>query len=271
MSIPVSTSSAWAACPLGEPALWPPALRLTSEIMFNSPLAMLLVWGERNITLFNDAYAQLAGPRHPPAPGGTVPPLWPPPLAAATAAFERARLGESTQQHRQDVVFVLADGLAKRELDLYFTPIRDAAGAVAGVLCAMQPSAAAPASAAPQGLRILVVEDNLDSQYLVCEMLRAFGHDTDGVASGEDALEKLADTRYDVLFSDVSLPGISGIELARRALAASPRLQVIFASGYGDSLLSQVEFPYQSLLKPFDIEQLQQALRAIAANLSSAP
>jgi CheY-like chemotaxis protein len=112
-------------------------------------------------------------------------------------------------------------------------------------------------------LKILVVEDNLDSQYLVCEMLTAFGHDNDGVADGEAALPMLAGGGYAVLFSDLSLPGMSGLELARRALQTHPNLKVIFASGYGDALLRQLEFPYISLQKPFDIEQLQKALSAI--------
>jgi len=107
------------------------------------------------------------------------------------------------------------------------------------------------------------VEDNLDSQFLVCEMLRALGHDADGVGHPDDALARLASKRYDVLFSDVSLPGMSGVELARKTLAAMPSIKVIFASGYGDTLLRHLEFPYQSLLKPYEIEQLQKALAAV--------
>jgi CheY-like chemotaxis protein len=113
-------------------------------------------------------------------------------------------------------------------------------------------------------LKILVVEDNLDSQYLVCEMLAAFGHDSDGVADGEAALPLLASGGYTVLFSDLSLPGMSGVELARHALRTHPQLKVIFASGYGDALLHQLEFPYISLQKPFDTEQLQRALSDVA-------
>jgi FixJ family two-component response regulator len=73
----------------------------------------------------------------------------------------------------------------------------------------------------------------------------------------------LAAGNYNVLFTDVSLPGISGVELARRALSADPHLKVIFASGYGDALLRQVEFPYISLQKPYELEQLQKALTDI--------
>lgn len=116
---------------------------------------------------------------------------------------------------------------------------------------------------ATDALRILVVEDNLDAQYLVCEMLGAFGHEVDGVAHAEPALALLAGQHYDVLFSDVSLPGMSGVELARRALAARPGLKVIFASGYGEALLGHLDFPFISLQKPYELEQLQAALAGV--------
>ncbi len=116
-------------------------------------------------------------------------------------------------------------------------------------------------------LRILVVEDNLDAQYLVCEMLKAFGHQADGIDHAEGALAMLAAEPHDLLFTDVSLPGMSGVELARQAVRRQPGLQVVFASGYGDALLRHVEFPYSSLQKPFEIEQLQAALAACAARL----
>jgi CheY-like chemotaxis protein len=254
----------WARTAVGDAAHWPPALRLTLDIVFNSPLPMLLCWGRERIVLFNEAYAALAGPHHPPAPGGNVPAMLPAPLAAARAAFEQALGGAAVRQPHQRLTFIGAAGPLRRECDLFFTPVRDEHGAVAGVLCALAPSAPADLPGDTAGLRILVVEDNLDSQYLVCEMLRAFGHENDGVAHGEAALEKLAGGNYNVLFTDVSLPGISGIELARRARSANPAMHVIFASGYGDALLRQVEFPYASLQKPYEIEQLQKVLADIA-------
>jgi CheY-like chemotaxis protein len=258
----------WSRTALGETADWPPALRLTADIVLNSPLPMLLCWGRERIVLFNEAYAALAGPSHPGAPGGNVPAMLPAPLAAARAAFEQALQGAPSRQGHQALTFISASGPLKRDCDLYFTPIRDGEE-VRGVLCALAPSTPPGAAPAAAGLRILVVEDNLDSQYLVCEMLSAFGYLNDGVAHGEAALQKLAADHYDVLFSDVSLPGISGIELARRAVAADPRLKVIFASGHGDALLRQVEFPYLSLQKPYEIDQLQKALATIAQQLQA--
>ncbi|MES2129599.1 MAG: response regulator [Pseudomonadota bacterium] len=120
----------------------------------------------------------------------------------------------------------------------------------------------APASAP---LRVLIVEDNADALFLACEMLKALGYNVAGAADAEAALAELAQARFDVLFSDVSLPGMSGIALARQALARQPGLQVIFASGYADTLTSDLDFPCVSLPKPYELERLQAVLAAVQA------
>ncbi len=250
----------WHSTDLGDSAAWPHTLRLSIEIMLGSPWPMLLVWGPRRIAAYNGAYADLAGPHLPPAPGGHVPSLTPAPLAVAADGFARAAAGETLHLQHQGLTLVRRGGAELVECDLHLTPLRDEAGIVQGVLCAVARSPERALAPAPQALRVLVVEDNLDSQYLVCEMLKAFGHEAEGVGHAEGALEQLARAPYDVLFSDVSLPGMSGVDLARQALGAHPAMQVIFASGYGEALLKHVEFPFQSLQKPYEIEQLQAAL-----------
>ncbi|PWF43668.1 response regulator [Massilia glaciei] len=197
---------------------------------------MLLLWGREHASVNNAAHAALAA-------GGALPDLPPAPLAAAWRG----------QPQR----------VAAGAFELYLTPLREDE-TVSGVLCSFAAAPAdtpAPAPATAR-LRVLVVEDNIDSQYLVCEMLKAFGHDADGVGSAEQALPMLPASAYDVLFTDVSLPGMSGVELARQAIAAQPSLHVVFASGYGGALLRHVEFPFVSLQKPYEIEQLQAALAA---------
>ncbi|MCS0614750.1 response regulator [Massilia kyonggiensis] len=236
--------------------------------MFNTPLPLLLVWGRDMTVLFNDAYGALAGPAYGRVPGGNVPPVMPPPLAVAGDELQRAWSGEAACAPDRDLMFAGDEG-GSGHYDLYFTPVRTDGESVAGVLCALAP--AAPVAEAPAEstgpLRILVVEDNVDSQYLVCEMLRAFGHEADGVGHPNDALARLAAGQYDVLFTDVSLPGMSGVDLARQAVTQAPSMRVIFASGYGDTLLRHVEFPYLSLQKPYELDQLQQALDKVAQPL----
>jgi CheY-like chemotaxis protein len=261
-----SSSYDWSASRLGDPQQWPQALRIAADLVFNTPLPLLLVWGRDMTVVFNETYAALAGPAYGRVPGGSVPPVMPPPLAAGGDELERAWRGESTCAPGRALAFA-GGSHGGGSYDLHFTPLRDADGQVAGVLCALAPAAAAPEAAAAEAagpMRILVVEDNVDSQYLVCEMLRAFGHEADGVGHPNDALTRLAAGTYDVLFTDVSLPGMSGVELARQALTRAPAMRVIFASGYGDTLLRHVEFPYLSLQKPYELDQLQQALDKVS-------
>jgi CheY-like chemotaxis protein len=259
-----ASSYDWSASALGHPAGWPQPLRLAADLMFNTPLPMLLSWGEQPVVLCNEAYGLLAGPGFSRVPGGSVPAVLPPPFAAAGDALARARRGEAACVPGAQVNF----GGGAERFDLYFTPVGTGDGA-GGVLCALGAAAQAQAPAAeePGTLSILVVEDNLDSQYLVCEMLKAFGYEADGVAHPDDALAHLAARHYHVLFTDVSLPGMSGVDLARQALGRYPHLKVIFASGYGDMLLRHLDFPYQSLQKPYELDQLQDALGQVSSQL----
>lgn len=252
----------WSTTTLGDPAGWPQPLRLAAELMFNTPLPMLLQWGPQSILLCNEAYGQLAGPGFGRVPGGSVPAVMPPPLTAGQDGAARAWRGEAAVVPGVAVSF---GAVGPDRYDLHFTPIVTD-DKVGGVLCALAPASAVEASIPEESgaLQILVVEDNLDSQYLVCEMLKAFGYEADGVAHPDDALARMAGKRYHVLFTDVSLPGMSGVDLAREALTRYPHLKVIFASGYGDMLLRHLEFPYQSLQKPYELDQLQDALSKVA-------
>lgn len=110
---------------------------------------------------------------------------------------------------------------------------------------------------------VLVVEDNLDAQYLTCELLAALGHAAQGASDGEQALAMLATQAFEVLLTDVNLPGISGIELATQAVQTHPAMKIIFASGYGGDVASHVGFASLSLPKPYDMAQLQTVLDAL--------
>ncbi len=119
-----------------------------------------------------------------------------------------------------------------------------------------------PSEHAPDrtGLRIIVVEDNADFRDLLCEMLLMLGHEVTSVISAEEALDSLEKQQADILISDVSLPGISGVELAKKIHAALPQVKIILSSGYGESIASQLKFEVTVLSKPYSLTQLAEAL-----------
>ncbi|WP_296002850.1 response regulator [Rugamonas sp.] len=269
-SVKPPTATDWSRTSLGDPAGWPGGLRLTVDIMLNAPLAMLLMWGRQQVMVFNTAYVELSGTATLRAPGGKVPAMLPPAWSWNPAAIAAAWDGRGSQFPGQVLPLWRDGALQHQRLDLYYTPLRDDAGEVAGILCALAPATTVPASPTAAALDILVVEDNADARYLACEMLRALGHRVHAAGTGEQALPALTGRRHDVLFSDVSLPGMSGVELARLALARQPDLQIIFASGHSRQLTQHLEFPAVALQKPYDVEQLQAGLEAVSARLRAA-
>lgn len=252
----------WSHSELGPQEDWPPALRLTLDIMLNTPLPMLLMWGRQQIQLFNQAYASSIGSASANAPGGSIPVVPPAAWSWNPAAIGQAWEGQSLLFPRQALKLWRDGRMLEASFDLHYTPVRAGDGTVGGILCTLAPASAPalPAAANDSPLQILVVEDNQDAQYLVCEMLRAFGHQVSAAANGEMALQLLAGASFDVLFSDVSLPGMSGVDLARLALQRQPQLRIVFASGYSESLTSHLDFPAVSMQKPYDIEQLQEVI-----------
>ncbi|HEX8404858.1 MAG TPA: response regulator [Duganella sp.] len=263
----VPSPTDWSRTALGARDGWPACLKLTVDIVLNTPLPMVLMWGREQIMVYNDAYAALIGLSSLRAPGANVPSIQPAAWSWNSAAIRQGWDGVSASYPGSSLPVWRNGSVTQQLLDLYYTPVRDEHDRVAGILCALSPAQAAPAAAVDRALRLLVVEDNADALYLVCETLRALGHDVEAAASGEEALPALEKQSFDILFTDVSLPGMSGVDLARRALRLRPGLELLFASGYGDELTRHLEFPAKSLQKPYDIEQLQSVLGEIASRL----
>jgi CheY-like chemotaxis protein len=265
-NLPISSrpclSHDWSRSPLGMPAQWPAVLAQTVDLVLSAPHPMYLEWGPQRVAVYNRPYAEWLGLPADKAPGGMAPVIQLSPCApeALAQAYAGAALVLANQQTPR-----FSNAAPPASWDVHVVPLRVSADEVCGVLCMPVPArhAAVPGPDAP--LKVLVVEDNPDAQYLVCEMLHMFGYEAKGVGSGEDALAELARAPVDVLLSDVSLPGMSGVEAARQALARQPSLRVVFASGYGNHLLQHVEFPHATLQKPFELDQLQAVLKQVSA------
>lgn len=119
---------------------------------------------------------------------------------------------------------------------------------------------------APQ--RIVVVEDNADNRESVTGVLRLQGHAVTAVADGTQGLAALLEGDADIALVDLGLPGMDGIELARRVRAAGKPLLLIALTGYGraeDRAKAMAAGFDAFLLKPFQISQFERAVGFAAA------
>jgi CheY-like chemotaxis protein len=104
---------------------------------------------------------------------------------------------------------------------------------------------------------VLVVDDDPDVRETIVNMLEPAGFTVIDAASGRQALDVLErDPTIDILFTDVMMPGISGITLAKKALALRPGLRVVLTSAYFRDEGEQL--PY--LRKPFQGDELVRAI-----------
>lgn len=85
---------------------------------------------------------------------------------------------------------------------------------------------------------ILLVDDEKGNLEVLEKMLNALGYEVDSCSSGEDAFEKInvAPEKYDLLLSDMAMPGITGVELAEKIQQVQPELPIIIMTGFANLL-----------------------------------
>ena len=117
--------------------------------------------------------------------------------------------------------------------------------------------------AAGGGLCVLIVEDNEEVGAFAAESLLELGHAPVWVTSGERALAELARAprRFEVVFADVVMAGINGIELATRIGKRYPEVPVVLTSGYSHVLEESGAAGFELLHKPYSVDQLSQVLQ----------
>lgn len=116
-------------------------------------------------------------------------------------------------------------------------------------------------------LSILYVEDNDDLREIIGTLFEGEDRTVTTCATAEAALLLMAARRFDVLVTDVSLPGMSGTELARRLLQEDPEHWVVLCSGYEFRIgLDTLGPNVRALLKPFDIEDFDRLLADVEAS-----
>jgi two-component system NtrC family sensor kinase len=123
------------------------------------------------------------------------------------------------------------------------------------------------------GISVLVVEDNAEVGTFATDALSDLGYVTTLVGNAADALAALAANAagYDVVFSDVVMPGMTGIDLAREIRRLYRNLPVVLTSGYSHVLAQNGSYGFELLQKPYSIEQLARVLRKVGRWRSSKP
>jgi two-component system cell cycle sensor histidine kinase/response regulator CckA len=116
----------------------------------------------------------------------------------------------------------------------------------------------------PQQLRVLIVDDEDGVLRYVERVLSEAGYQTSTASNGAEALEAVKKTgAFDVLVTDVMMPGITGDELARQLRQGDRGLKVLYLTGYSDRLFKEKAALWADeafLEKPFTVKGLREAV-----------
>lgn len=107
--------------------------------------------------------------------------------------------------------------------------------------------------------KILLAEDDESLRRFLAMALERAGHEVAHFGQGDDALEALKGFRFDLMLTDIVMPGMDGIELARLASQIDPDMKIMFITGFAAVALNpSSEAPRQAkvLSKPFHLKDL---------------
>jgi PAS domain S-box-containing protein len=122
-------------------------------------------------------------------------------------------------------------------------------------------------AATGRGYRVLLVEDNDDVGAFSTELLEDLGYTVRRVAEANAALAILMENEFavDLVFSDVIMPGMNGVELAGIIRERYPGLPVVLTSGYSNVLAENAHHGFELIQKPYSVESLSRILKKAIA------
>lgn len=121
-------------------------------------------------------------------------------------------------------------------------------------------------------MRILYVEDNPELRETIGMLMEGEGRMITTCATAEEALELECNGVFDLLVTDVSLPGLSGTDLARKVLTVNPGRWVVLCTGYDLGTHPSAWGPnVRTLMKPFELEDLEALLVQVQSTLDGSP
>ncbi|HTV94632.1 MAG TPA: response regulator [Steroidobacteraceae bacterium] len=115
-------------------------------------------------------------------------------------------------------------------------------------------------------LRILYVEDNPLVREVTSELLSQDAREVIARSTAEEALTEFKLQSFDVVITDISLPVMSGLDLARALLALQPRVPIILASGYAlTSVVQNLGPNVRTIVKPFEAAEIDSLITDLCA------
>ena len=108
---------------------------------------------------------------------------------------------------------------------------------------------------------ILVVDDNATMRDLLVDTLDAIGYVPTGASDGSEALQKLKEQKFDLMITDIMMPGIDGIALLKEVRKDYPNLPVLFITGVASPEVVDRASPDGFLAKPFRISHIEQLIK----------
>jgi len=112
----------------------------------------------------------------------------------------------------------------------------------------------------PIHARILIVEDDPDTAHSLRALLEDMGHTSTVAERGDDALRLLEKSEFDLIISDVLMPGMTGIDFAKRARVIRPSTPIVLVTGDAEAMESVLAGGAVALIKPYSAETLRQVL-----------
>ena len=107
--------------------------------------------------------------------------------------------------------------------------------------------------------KILVVEDDRDLNRTVCSFLNQSGYEATGCLSASEAYDAMYDTMFDLIVSDIMMPGIDGFEFVKSVRSLNENLPILFMTARDDMASKQRGFRIgidDYMVKPIDLDEL---------------
>lgn len=114
-------------------------------------------------------------------------------------------------------------------------------------------------------MRILVVDDEAIIRHLLTDVLKDDQHQVVAVENGKEAVEKVKEASFDLVFSDIHMPVLNGLETIKRIRSLDKKILIVMMDSFPDLLseLAQEEGAITCMHKPFELKEIREILKNI--------